>query len=95
MAELLSLAEHHGSARWLWQSIPPISARRRLAGWAALMERAAVLAERLGNPDRVRRQNRPAAFVRKDRTGLPSAPARLGQDADGSGHDSVEREQQE
>ncbi|WP_420783150.1 NACHT domain-containing protein [Streptomyces sp. LPB2020-019-1HS] len=95
MAELLNLAEHHRSARWLWQCVAPISARRRLAGWDALMERAAVLAERLGNPDRVRRQNRPAAFVRKDRTGLPSAPARLGQDADGSGHDSVEREQQE
>ncbi|GAA3494578.1 hypothetical protein GCM10019016_016780 [Streptomyces prasinosporus] len=90
MTELLDLAEHHRSARWLWQCIPPISAHRHRSGWGPLIERAAALAERLGNPDRIRRQNRPAAFVRKGGTAFGA-----GRDARGEGFESEEREQQE
>jgi hypothetical protein len=95
MTELLDLAEHHRSARWLWQCIPPISAHRHLSGWGPLIERAAVLAERLGNPDRIRRQNRPAAFVRKAGAAFGTMLAGPGQDADGESYESEEREQQE
>ncbi|WP_171110844.1 MULTISPECIES: hypothetical protein [unclassified Streptomyces] len=95
MTELLDLAEHHRSARWLWQCIPPISAHRHLSGWGPLIERAAVLAERLGNPDRIRRQNRPAAFVRKAGTAFGTAPAGPSRDAAGEGFESEEHEQQE
>ncbi|MEU0191057.1 hypothetical protein ABZ250_14520 [Streptomyces afghaniensis] len=95
MAELLDLAEHHRSARWLWQCIPPITARRHLSGWGPLIERAAVLAERLGNPDRIRRQNRPAAFVRKAGTAFGTAPAGPGGHAGGEGFESEEHERQE
>ncbi|MFF0794234.1 NACHT domain-containing protein [Streptomyces spiralis] len=95
MAELLHLAEHHRSARWLWQCIPPISGHRHLSGWGALIEHAAVLAEKLGNPDRIRRQNRPAAFVRKAGTAVGTVLAGPGQGADGESYVSEEREQQE
>ncbi|MEU7213094.1 hypothetical protein AB0B06_32375 [Streptomyces sp. NPDC044989] len=95
MAELLDLAEHHRSARWLWQCIPPINARRRLNGWDALIERAAVLAEKLGNPDRIRRQNRPAAFVRKAGGAFGAVLAGPSREADGESYESEEREQQE
>ncbi|MEV5083005.1 hypothetical protein AB0K74_30710 [Streptomyces sp. NPDC056159] len=95
MAELLDLAEQHRSARWLWQCIPPISAHRHRSGWGPLIERAAALAERLGNPDRIRRQNRPAAFVRKAGTAFGTAPTGPGRDVGGEGFESEEREQQE
>ncbi|MFE1855394.1 NACHT domain-containing protein [Streptomyces sp. NPDC059489] len=93
MAELLDLAEHHRSARWLWQCIPPISAHRHFSGWGALIERAAVLAEKLGNPDRIRRQNRPAAFVRKAGTAFGTVLAGPGQVIDGESYESEEGEQ--
>ncbi|MFE6555077.1 hypothetical protein ACFVHS_42885 [Streptomyces sp. NPDC057746] len=92
MTELLDLAEHHRSARWLWQCIPPISAHRHLTDWGPLIERAAALAEGLGNPDRIRRQNRPAAFVRKAGTAIGTTPAGPGQDAGSEGFESEEQE---
>ncbi|WP_328485301.1 NACHT domain-containing protein [Streptomyces zaomyceticus] len=95
MTDLLDRAEHHRSARWLWQCIPPISAHRHLSGWSPLIERAAVLAEGLGNPDRIRRQNRPAVFVRKASSAFGTAPAGSGRVADGQGFESEELEQQE
>ncbi|MFG2899778.1 hypothetical protein ACGFZH_22180 [Streptomyces zaomyceticus] len=95
MTDLLDRAEHHRSARWLWQCIPPISARRHLSGWGPLIERAAVLAEALGNPDRIRRQNRPAVFVRKAPSGFRTAPTGSGRDADGQDFESEDFEQQE
>ncbi|MFB9608733.1 NACHT domain-containing protein [Streptomyces roseofulvus] len=95
MAELLDLAEHHRSARWLWQCIPPISAHRHLSGWDTLIERAAVLAEKLGNPDRIRRQNRPAAFVRKAGTAFGTVLAGPSREANAESYESEERERQE